>query len=358
MVGDEVDSPPPHPLAALSPRTRVVLLWSGVALLLLLAFAAAVGALQRSLYSAGGFASSYVESLAAHDLRAALAMPGAAPTEASLRAQGLPPTPSRELLRADVLPTLTDIRVLNDDDLGTGEHLVEVQAKADGHPVTARFSVRQTGAVLGLLPTWRFGATPLTVAHITVEHADTFTVGGHTLEPRAAEAQPVGSFSVAADYLVFAPAVYVLGHTSKYLDAQPVTLTASSPGRQLDVSVVADPNNAFVADVEKQLNGYLDDCAKQHVLQPTGCPFGVVIDDRVEGQPSWSIVKYPMVSIVAGPSGWMMPDAQGIAHLSVTVQSLFDGTVSKRERDEAFTVSLSSIVIRDDDGSLDITVAD
>jgi hypothetical protein len=356
MVGDEVDSPPPHPLAALSPRTRVVLLWSGVALLLVLAFAAAIGALQRSLYSAGGFASSYVESLADHDLTAALAMPGADPTEAGLRAQGLPPTASRELLRTDVLPRLTDIRVLNDDDRGHGEHLVDVQAKADGHPVTARFSVRQTGAVLGLLPTWRFAATPLTVAHITVEHADTFTIAGHTLQPRAAAAQPVGSFSVAADYLLFSPAVYELGHTSKYLDARPVTLTASTPGRQVDVSVVADPNNTFVTAVEKQLHGYLDGCAKQHVLQPTGCPFGVVIDDRVENVPTWSIVKYPVVSIVAGPSGWTMPDSQGIAHLSATVQSLFDGTVSPRESNEAFAVSLSSIVIRDD-GALDITVA-
>ncbi|GAA1442171.1 hypothetical protein [Leifsonia poae] len=357
MGGDETDGSPAHPLAALSPRTRVALLWSGIAVLLLLAFFAAVGALQRGPYSAGGFVSAYLDSLADHDVNAALSMPGADPTAPSLRAQGLPSAPSRELLRSDVLPSLTGIRIVSDDDLGTGEHLVAVQAKADGHPVAARFSVRQTGAVLGLLPTWRFAATPLTVARITVEHADTFTVGGHTLEPRAAADLPPDAFSVAADYLVFAPAVYSLGHSDQYTEAKPVTLTARMPGRQVEVSVVAQPNAAFVEKTEKQLDAYLDGCAEQHVLQPTGCPFGVVIDDRVEGVPTWKIVKYPPVTITAGERGWMMPDSQGIAHLSVTVQSLFDGTVTKRESDEPFAVSLSTITIRDD-GGLDITVAD
>ena len=354
MVGEERE--PSHPLAALSPRARVALLWSGVAVLLVLAFLAAVGALQRGPYSAGGFVSAYMQSLADHDVSAALDMPGADPTAASLRNQSLPSTPSRELLRSDVLPVLTGIRIVSDDDLGTGEHLVEVRVDADGHPVTARFSVRASGAVLGLLPTWRFAQTPLTVAHITVEHADTFTIGGHTLEPRAAADLPPDAFSVAADYLVFSPSVYTLGHSDQYTDAQPVTLTASTPGRQVEVSVVAQPNAAFVQKTEKQLDAYLDSCAQQQVLQPTGCPFGVVIDDRVEGLPTWKIAKYPPVTITAGERGWMMPDSQGIAHLSVTVQSLFDGTVTKRESDEPFAVSLSSIGIRDD-GGLDITVA-
>src|ERR1700712_4861021 len=108
MVGDELDAAPAHPLAALSGRTRAVLIWSGFALLLILAFFAALGAVQRTYYSAGGFVTAYVESLARHDLVAAMQMPGADPTAASLRAEGLPAKPSRELLRADVLPSLED----------------------------------------------------------------------------------------------------------------------------------------------------------------------------------------------------------------------------------------------------------
>ena len=33
----------------------------------------------------------------------------------------------------------------------------------------------------------------------------------------------------------------------------------------------------------------------QKVLQPAGCPFGVEIDDRVQGDPAWSMVTYPAV---------------------------------------------------------------
>jgi hypothetical protein len=357
MGGDEVDGAPSHPLGALSERTRAILIWSGVAVLLVLAFIAAAGALQRTFYSAGGFVSSYVGALAGHDLSAAMTMPGADPTAASLAAQGLPSKPSRELLRTDVIPRLQNVRVVSDDDLGTGEHLVEVRASANGRPVSARFSVRQTGAVLGFLPTWRFNQTPLAVARVTVEHADSFTIAGHTVEPRATSSQPSSAFTVGADYLVFAPGFYQLGHTSRYMDARTADFTATSPGRVVDVDVVANPNAAFVAQVDKQLHTYLDGCAKQQVLQPAGCPFGVAIDDRVLGLPTWSIAGYPPVAIVAGKDSWTMTPSEGTAHLSVRVQSLFDGTISQRESDELIRLSISAITIYDD-GALDITVDD
>ncbi|MFF1572670.1 hypothetical protein ACFVWR_07990 [Leifsonia sp. NPDC058292] len=357
MVGDEQDGRPTHPLGALSERTRGLLIWSGFAVLLILAFLAALGAVQRTFYSAGGFATAYVQSLARHDLSAAMGMPGADPTAAYLKAAGLPSKPSRELLRTDVLPKLEAVRLVSDDDLGTGVHLVEVRAIADGQPITARFSLKQTGSVLGILPTWRFAQTPLTVAHVTVEHADTFTLAGHTLEPRAARPQPADAFTVSADYLVFAPGIYRLGHDAPLTKADDVTLTASAPGRAVEVNVVATPTAAFASKIEKQLDSYLDTCAEQRVLQPAGCPFGVTIDDRVQGEPAWKIASYPPVTIVAGETGWTMPAADGAAHLSVTVQSLFDGTVEQRESDEPFAVSLSKIVVRPD-GALDITVAD
>ncbi|GAB3583487.1 hypothetical protein GCM10027406_28190 [Leifsonia lichenia] len=356
MSGDDSGSAPSHPLAALSPRMRVVLLWSGVAVLLVLAFVAAVGAVQRAFYSPAGFATSYVQSLASKDVRAALAMPGANPTPASLVKQGLPGNPSRELLRPDVLPHLTGIRVVGDDLLASGDHLVEVAALSNGRPVTAKFTVRQTGSVLGVLPLWEFAKTPLTVARIQVQHADTFTLAGHTLEPRAAEKQPADAFSVSADYLMFAPSDYTLGHSSRYLTTTPVTFAAAA-GQRVQVAVDAQPDAAFVSVVTKQLHDFLDDCAKQQVLQPAGCPFGAVIDDRVQGLPAWAIANYPDVSIQAGETGWVVPRAAGVAHLSVTVQSLFDGTVSQRETDEPFALSVSKITLREN-GGIDLVVAE
>ncbi|WP_426625808.1 hypothetical protein ACPPVW_07095 [Leifsonia sp. McL0607] len=333
-----------------------VLLWSGLGVLLVAAFLAALGAVQRAYYSPEGFVSAYLSSLASHDLPAALSMPGAAPTKAALTQAGLPTGASVELLRSDLLPMFSDIRV-NSAAASGDRRTVSAHLLADGRPVTTTFDVRQTGAVFGLLPTWEFSTTPVGVAHITVAHAQTFTVGGHTVNPRAADpSQPASAFTVAADYLVPAPAVYELDHTSKYLQSEPVRLQAA-PGRVVDVTVDTQPNADFTAAVQKELNGFLDECAKQQVLQPAGCPFGVVIDDRVQGAPTWKMVQYPTVQLVPGTISWTMSQAVGIVHLSVTVQSIFDGTVEHRESDEKFGVSLTSVVIRPD-GSLDIVVGE
>ncbi len=358
MPEDADTSTPTHPATRLTPRARATILWSSVGVLLLVTFAAAIGSLQRDVYSPSGFVTAYVEALARHDARAALAMPGVDTGRAALAAAGLPTTPSRELLRSDVLTDIVDIRVLHDDVLGNGEHQVTVTATAGGHRVTSMFRVEQSGSVLGLLPTWRFSTTPLAAASVSVEHATQFTVDGHTLDTRvAAPGHPEDAFNTHGDYLVFAPGAYRLGHTSTYLTADPVTVLAQKPGAVTAAAVVAMPTERFTSQVSRQLNDYLDGCAKQQVLQPSGCPFGVQIDDRVQDAPKWTMATYPQVSIVAGPTGWQMSQATGAAHLTVTVQSLFDGSITTRNSDEPFTVSLSSIVVRPD-GALDITVAD
>ncbi|MFF2050913.1 hypothetical protein ACFVU2_04870 [Leifsonia sp. NPDC058194] len=336
-------------------RTRALILWSGIGLLLILALVAAFAAVERTYYSASGFVTGYVQSLAAHDVASALAMPGAAPSSTALKDAGLPADASHELLRADLLPRIADIAVTADRTLASGAHSVTVRATSDGHPVTATFTVEQAGSVLGVLPLWRFATTPLTVAHVTVAHAQDFTIASHSVSPRAAAPdQPATAFSVAADYLMFAPGRYELGHTSRYLDAAPVVVLAT-PARTVETTVDAEPTSAFTDAVQKQLNDFLDQCATQQVLQPAGCPFGVEIDDRVQGVPTWTMVTYPAVHLTAGQTAWTMDQAGGVAHLSVTVQSLFDGTVDQRESDEKFVVSLTSVVIRSD-GSLDIVV--
>ncbi|AAT90103.1 hypothetical protein ATY41_06180 [Leifsonia xyli subsp. xyli] len=339
-----------------SVRMRPALLWSGVSLLLLLAFADALGAVQRTFYSPSGFVTSYLEAIADHDVRAAVSMPGAAPTPDALKQAGLPENASRELLRSDVLPQLTDIAIVSDRKLASGEHHVAARARVDGRPVTATFAVRPSGSVLGILPTWSFATTPLSVARIAVAHADSFTIAGHTLSPRAAApGQPPDAFTLSADYLVLAPARYDFGHTSAYSSAAPAVVTGV-PGRVVETTINAQPTPRFAAAVQKQLNSFLDQCARQRVLQPAGCPFGVDIDDRVQGAPAWRMVAYPEVRLHPGATAWTIDQSGGVVHLSVTVQSLFDGTVQQRESDERMTVSLTSVTIRPD-GSLRIVVA-
>ncbi|MGH1526755.1 hypothetical protein ACRAWC_23325 [Leifsonia sp. L25] len=335
---------------------RAVLLWSGIGVLLVAALISAFGAVQRAYYSPSGFVEAFAGAIAAHRLSDALAMPGADPSRPELEAAKLPPGASRELLRSDVLPAIRNVSVVSDMTGRDGVHSVVVRATADGSPVSARFRVRQTGSVLGVLSTWGFASTPLGVARITVAHADDFTVGRHTVSPRAASPdQPAAAFSVSADYLAAPLAPLELSHASRYVRAAPVSASVT-PGTVTETVVDAQPTRDFTVAVQRQVDGFLDRCAEQKVLQPAGCPFGVEIDDRVQGEPSWSMVTYPNVRLRAGDDGWVTDAMVGVAHIDVTVQSLFDGTVSARSDNEPFSMRLSNVTVRPD-GSLSIVVA-
>lgn len=346
-------------LERMTPVTRVIVVWSIVGVLLLAALGSAIGALQQNVYSPSGFVGAYLNAIARHDTGAAIAMPGARLSEAQLKASGLPKHPSHELLRADVLGELSDVQILHDDALPDGTHRVTATYELDDKVASSNFIVATAGSVLGIFTTWRFAVSPLAVAHISVLHAATFTVGSntgstHTVDTRAASTVS-GAFNNAANYLVFTPSTLRLGHESRLLTAPDVTKAVTKPGVVTDVAVTAVASVTFVDQVKKQLGDYLDECVKQQVLQPAGCPMGVVIDDRVEGAPAWSMKTYPDVTITAGAKGWVMPPTAGMAHLKVKVQSLFDGSISVRDDDEPFTISLTSVVIRED-GSLDLTV--
>ena len=120
-----------------------------------------------------------------------------------------------------------------------------------------------------------------------------------------------------------------------------------------EATVDVQPTADFVQDVQEELNKWLDeDCATQTVLQPTGCPFGVNIDDRVTSAPAWSITEYPAVALAAGENAFEMPQTPGVAHVQVEVQSLFDGDVEMLDQDEPFSMALSVTITPS--GSLDI----
>ena len=97
--------------------------------------------------------------------------------------------------------------------------------------------------------------------------------------------------------------------------------------------------------MQTKVDEFLEDqCASQKVLQPAGCPFGVVIDDRVVGEPTWTIASSPEVALVPGEGKFEMPATPGVARITVEVQSLFDGTFSTLEQDEGFTLALDATV--------------
>ncbi|WP_349899168.1 hypothetical protein [Parafrigoribacterium soli] len=310
-------------------QRRVAITWAVLGGLLVAVFAGTVLILNATLYSASGFAGSYLAALSRHDLSAALELAG--PASASDAAKA-----GRDLLDPRALGELSDIRLVSDVERG-GAHLVRysylMAAGATKSTGTTTFTVERDGTRMGLFAGWCFSATPLGTLTITPQHDAGFTVNGLQLTSSAPDA--------ATRQLVLTPGLYVLGHDSDYFTAKPVPTRLSKAGAASKATVDVQANTAFVSQVQKGLNAQLKTCATQKVLLPTGCPFGKEIGDRIEGAPAWSIVHNPVVTIAPGvtPGTWQVPHTTGAAHLTVKVRSIFDGSVTTLDEDVPFTVA-------------------
>ena len=302
---------------------RSVLTWSVVFAVLVAAFAITVLALNSTVYSAGGFVRGYLDALSRKDTVAALEVPGVR----------LANDADATLLTPAALGEFDDYTIVRDIADADGGRTVAVEYSLGGEQHSTEFTVTPQPARFGLFSGWRFLTSPLTAVSITVLHDQDFEVNGLEVTSAARADQP-------ASYLVFAPGLYDLGHTSTFLTAEPVALPVTTLGEILDATVDVQANPEFVEKLQTELAGFLDTCATQTVLMPTACPFGREVANRVVSEPRWSIADYPTATIEPGgiPGTWAMPSTDGTAHLAVDVRSLFDGTVSTFDDDVAFTV--------------------
>jgi hypothetical protein len=322
--------------------------------LLIGAFLAALGALNQSLYGAGSFVERYFEAIADDDLVTASSTPGVQLDAAELAAAGLPADVSTAMMRSGVIESAPeDVRILGDAARDDGSHTVTVSYRLDDAIIESSFEVRPIAPLYGVLYRWEFANSPLAIVDVTAAQNPTFTVGDLTLDTRAGKSgDELTAFTQSASYLAIAPAVYEFHYDSTLLEAVHVSLPAE-PGGRAAVTVDALPTEAFVERVQAKVDEFLiDQCASQPVLQPAGCPFGVELDDRVLSDPAWRIDASPQVTLVPGETTFEMPPTDGVAHLTVEMQSLFDGEVYTLEQDEVFSVALDASIRPD--GSISI----
>jgi hypothetical protein len=303
---------------------HTIIIWMALLGLLLGAFAVTVIALNASLFSASGFVSSYLSALQRHDLAEVLSTPGVLGTSNA----------SDELLTPAALGQLDDVSIVSDVDLGAGIHEVAYTATLGTVTTSGTFQVEQEGNRFGVFSTWSFLQSPMGILRVTPLHDASFTVNGVDVT------SPNGP-SIGAAYEVLAPGFYTVGHESGYLTATPVDASVANPGSVVSVSLDIQATELFVSSIQTQVDSFLDDCTKQQVLFPTGCPFGQELSNRVESTPVWSMARYPEITVEPGndPGTWVVSQAQGAAHLKVEVRSLFDGTLSTFDEDVQFALN-------------------
>lgn len=324
--------------------------WAGLAVLLVGAFLAALGGLNQTVYGASSFIERYLSAIANDDIATASTTPGVALDAAELEALGLPADVSTAMLRTGVVESgPEDVRIMSDVAHDDGTHTVTASYRLEDAIIESAFDVRPITPLYGVLNRWEFAVSPLAIVDVTAAHNPFFTVGTLTLDARATKTgDELAAFTQVTPYLAIAPAVYEFSYNSVLLEAVPAKLQAEAAAR-VPVTVDAQPTAAFVERVQYKVDGFLAACATQTVLQPAKCPFGVEIDDRVVGDPVWSIVSLPQVTLTPGETSFDMPPTEGVAHISVEVQSLFDGHRFTLEEDRPFTLALSATIQPDED---------
>ncbi len=324
-----------------------------VTALLLAGLGVGSAALYRQLYSPTAFVLHYLSLLSDGRAGDALAVPGVALTPDQLSAAGLPSTASSALLRSTALGQLSDVNVVSESSEGAVT-TVTVSYSAGGHSGTTAFRVAP-GGQLGVLPTWRFATSPLAVMSLTALGTMQFGVNGFVVDKR--QVSPDGENVKPTEpiaMLVFSPALYAIRIDTDISSSSGTAVLTNAPGVDIPVTVQAQPTAQFTSVVQQRVNEFLSQCATQQVLQPTGCPFGYVVRNRVEGTPTWSITQQPTIQVVPDGNGWRIPDTAAVAHIQVTVQSLYDGSVRRVSDDVPFTVNAGITVNPDETVAISI----
>lgn len=307
-----------------------------VVLVVVIAVAAAVVGVvsvilvNRFVYSPEGVVRSYFAALEVGDASSARALPG-------VLSPGVDPDQLILLQAAAYTPpsqvTVSAARVEG------GEATIEASFVVGGAKERATFTLVAEPPLWGIFEQWRFAAPPLGQLQVTVAHDTGFQVGEiGEVDIRSYPGGTAEAFSASATFPVFVGAGYEVYRDSALLTAEPLKVSVTDSGlREVALEVAVTPR--FVAKVQKEIDEALTKCVAQTVLMPTGCPFGYATENRWLGDASWSIVTMPRVTIVPGEDSWLAT-GDGVARISGTVQSLFDGSTSPVEADVEFGLAV------------------
>lgn len=328
-----------------------------VGVLLVAAAIAAWGAIEREFYSPSAFVERYVALLEDGRAADALAVPGVTVSAAELEAAGLPADADEALLRSAALAPITDVRVVSEEQDGAISH-VTIEYEARGYPGKTTFDVERDGSI-GLAPTWRFATSPLAVMQLTVRGSMVFEVNGFEIDkrqvsPDGADADPLAPVAL----LVFSPGLYSVSVDTAMASTPGVAVLSDTPFHSIPIDVQAEATDKFVAAVQQEVEKFLSECATQEVLQPTACPFGYFVQDRIDSLPKWSITQQPKISVAPDGAQWRITPAEAVAHIEVDIRSLFDGKVRSVSEDVPFIVEGTITVLPDGSASIVVTGPD
>lgn len=264
--------------------------------------------LNLTVYSAGGFVMGYLRALEEGDY-----------TLAAARA-GLTETP---LVAPSASERISDPQILQIGALPGGDIVVQAGYSLSGENYETLFVLTESEPILWFFSNWGFTRAPVATLDIAVIGDNRVVINESPLS--------LTRLGVPPRVRVLVPGAYQASLTTEWVSAPPVPLTVTEVGSSIPLRLSLSPTDRLHDAANEAVEDYLDDCARQGVLQPAGCPFGVTIDDRIIGSPVWSILDYPDVrlSLAGDRASWSLFARNGVAEVTAQVQSLFDGSIEE-----------------------------
>jgi hypothetical protein len=155
---------------------------------------------------------------------------------------------------------------------------------------TIMYLRRDASRAFGVFNRWRV-ATELSVVRLTVPAGLTLTVNG---EERPADGMPgvIRAF----------PGRYTFGAADNPLWGVGEATVDVEPGQTHAVTLQPQLKDSARSEIDTQVRRYLDDCAKQTVLEPPGCPLDAYSFSDVTGV-VWKIERYPQYTVEVDRTG-------------------------------------------------------
>lgn len=166
----------------------------------------------------------------------------------------------------------------------------------------------------------------------------TVAISANTTNEVVVNSQPAPLVKGKTNVPVFVPAVIDTGFTTAHFSADSRGLAVTEFAKKpTAVKLRTKPTKKLYDEVNKQLAGYLDTCAKQQVLMPAGCPMSYSTSARVRSESiHWSILDYPSAEIVAVDGSWALRPLRVKTRLEVTEQDLRTGRYTENTVDKGF----------------------
>ncbi|SEE91440.1 hypothetical protein SAMN04489740_3070 [Arthrobacter alpinus] len=222
---------------------------------------------------------------------------------------------------------LSDVKIADPTDAPDGQKNVTVSYTLDGTPLSTDFRLTPGSKRWLFFDSWDMVPSKLPTITASVVNANQASING------AAANMPDGKNSFA----VFYPGSYELEYRSALFAAPPVTRNVSGPAQPIPaVGLATGPTSDLLAQVDSTIHKYLDECAKQAVLMPTGCPMSAATNNRVTSDVTWSVLEYPAITISPFGGQWILAPLSVKAEVSYEEQDLFTGIVAKAKNAEDF----------------------